>query len=85
MTRWSGRNRADDNGFPLGRVRVLHITSAALKLELLDHPEWQGDADGVWMPKSQIHLSSEIDNTALIDEEGQMIVTTWIAGQKGFA
>jgi hypothetical protein len=76
------RRRETDPGFSLGKVKVTFMTDKALKVEFLDHPEY-ADVDGLFIPKSQIHETSKIDDTSLIDDEDEMVITTWLANQKG--
>ena len=81
------RDRKNEPSFELGRVKVLHISAAALRIEVLDGPHAGAGAEGeeaVWCPKSQIHPTSEIDDTSFVDTEGTLTVTEWIAKQKGW-
>lgn len=77
--------RREDSGYELGRCRVLHITERAIKVEVIEGPNAGMGAEGeeaLWLPKSQIHSNSEIDDTSLIDDEGVAWTSAWLAGQK---
>lgn len=85
MTRFM--KRKEDEPFELGQAKVVHITERALRVEILDGPHAGLGADGdepCWIAKSQIHSTSEVNDTTLIDEEGLLVVTKWLAGQKGW-
>jgi hypothetical protein len=81
MTRFL--KRTEDEGYEVGRVRVTFITERAIKVEYLDGPH-VGDTDQ-FVPKSQIHSSSEVNDTTLIDEEGTLVISRWLAGKRGWA
>lgn len=74
--------RTEGEGYEVGRVRVEQITERALRVTYLDGPH-MGDED-TWVPKSQIHSTSEIDDTKLLDEEGTLIISAWLAGKRGW-
>lgn len=80
MTRFM--RREEDEGYEVGRVKVTYITERALKVDVLD-----GDhvsEEELWVPKSQLHSSSQVDDTTLIDEEGTLVTSRWWAKQRGF-
>lgn len=82
MTRWQRPARKHDDGIPMGKVRLEYISEKALKVEFLETtPNNEIDQ---WVPKSQLHADSEIDDTTLIGEEGELRVSTWIFEQKGW-
>ncbi len=56
-------------------MRVLHATDKAL---LVRCDEWEDDE---WIPKSQVHDDSEVYKAY---QTGDMLVTEWIAIQKGW-
>lgn len=71
--------------FEVGRVRVTQISERAIRVEVVDSP-YAADIDGrdEWFPKSQLHSSSEVNDTTLIDEEGTLVISTWLAGKRGW-
>jgi hypothetical protein len=86
MTRFM--RREEDEGYELGRAKVLHISEKALRVEVLEGPQQGLGAEGAeafWVPKSQIHSSSQVDDTTLLDEEGTLVTSLWWARQRGFA
>lgn len=79
--------RREDEPFAVGTARVTYISEKALKVEILDGPHAGLGADGeepCWIAKSQIHTTSEVNDTTLIDEDGLLVITKWLAGQKGW-
>lgn len=69
-----GRDR--DPGYSLGIQTVKRLTEKAFLFEI--------DGEDVWIPKSQIHENSEIQEHALVTEEGELVITEWLAVQKNF-
>jgi hypothetical protein len=70
----------------LGIAKVLHITERAVRVVVEEGPcEGMGsdDDEPLWIPKSQLHSSSELDDTTLIDETGRLVVSAWFANQRG--
>lgn len=61
-----------DDGIRIENVRVVHATDKALLCEI--------DGDETWIPKSQISADSEVSEAG---DEGTLIITEWIAEQKG--
>ena len=64
-------------------VRVIRETEKAILVEV-----WHGPAGGevpeeVWVPKSQIDDDSEV--YSLKSGPGKLLVTAWLARQKGWA
>jgi hypothetical protein len=57
----------------IASTRALRATDAAVLVHIEDH----GD---VWIPQSQIHDDSEVSKPG---DEGDLIITQWIAEQKG--
>lgn len=47
---------------------------------LVEHEDWD---EPIWFPDSQIDDDSEIYSESLRNDEGTLIVTEWIAKQKG--
>ena len=81
MTRFFPK-REEQPGYEVGRVRVTTIYEKAIRVEILDGPH-AGDEDNCF-PKSQLHTSSEVDDTMLIDEEGMLVISGWLAGKRGW-
>lgn len=82
-----GFSKKEDEGYELGRCRVQHLTDKAIKVEVLEGVNAGMGAEGepaLWLPKSQIHSNSEINDTSLIDDEGTAWVSAWLAGQKNW-
>jgi hypothetical protein len=82
-----GRRDREDAGFELGDVEVVGVTERALRVRLSEVPDGVEDVadDGTtWIPKSQLHKRSYLDDTAIVGEKGAMVVSTWFAGQRGF-
>lgn len=40
------------------------------------------DGDKYWIPQSQVHANSEVWH---VEDEGKLVITRWIAEQKGLA
>jgi hypothetical protein len=66
-----------DKGVSLGQAKVIKDSGKALLVEAdeLDAEEW--------IPKSQIHEDSEIFEDG--QEDGELIVSTWLARERGWA
>lgn len=62
------------DGEHLGTGTALRETTDALLIELDDHDQ------RIWFPKSQIHDDSEVYAEG---HTGEVVVTQWIAEQKG--
>ena len=73
------RFKKEDAGHSLGQVEVITITDKALLVKEAGTPGDKGD----WYPKSQIHSSSELDEHSLVGETGELVITEWLATQKG--
>ena len=72
--------RADES-VSLGDVEVIAVTDRAL----LVRGDFGGDEDGEWIPKSQIAKDGgDLDENALVGEEGELAVTSWLAGKRGW-
>lgn len=67
-----------DETFTVGPVVIVKETAKAL---LCDIAEEGAAPVEVWFPKSQIHITSEVDSAE--NHEGDLIVTEWIAREKG--
>jgi len=67
------RRREVDAGVVVGEGKVTRITERAL---LVEFP--QGEK---WVPKSQLHENSVIDDASLMKEEGTVIISSWLAKQ----
>ncbi len=81
------RRRKEGPGVNLGNCKVLHITERAIKVEVLDGPHAGMGAEGeeaCFIPKSQIHPDSELNDESFLDTEGELVVTAWFAGQRGW-
>lgn len=80
MTRFMKREEGE--GYEVGRVRVEQITERAIRVTYLDGDHM--DDPDTWVPKSQIHSTSEVNDTTLVDEEGTLIISAWLAGKRGW-
>lgn len=69
--------KSDDETFEID-VTVKAVTAKALLVILEDLSE-------EWVPKSQIQSHGDINAHARKDDSGTMIVSEWIARQKGWA
>lgn len=70
----------DDTGVAFENVRVVRATARALLVVI--------DGEEVWIPSSQIHDDSEVyldENMAIQGSPGRLVITSWIATQKGLA
>lgn len=80
MPRGIGRAKPKDAGYDVGQgdyVEVIKISPKAVQVRMPDN-------DAVWFPFSQIHPDSDIcESNCALEHEGTLLVTTWIAGQKG--
>lgn len=65
------KNPHIDEGSHVGHVKVKHLTDRALLVTLPDGTD-------KWVPKSQLHEDSEIKDYALIDEDGELVITDWL-------
>ncbi len=72
------RREQSEGSTSLGQVTVRAKTDRALLCELPDGEE-------VWFPLSQIHDDSEIYDSAQIGDTGELVVSEWLARQKGYA
>jgi hypothetical protein len=81
VTRFFTRSE-EKPGYEVGRCRVTTIYEKAIRVEILDGPH-AGDSDNCF-PKSQIHTSSEVNDGTLIDEEGTLVISAWLAGKRGW-
>lgn len=83
MTRFFKREEGPP--FEVGRVRVAQISERAIRVEPIDSPYAADIVDReAWFPKSQLHSTSEVNDTTLVDEEGTLIISTWLAGKRGW-
>lgn len=79
------RTRPPDDGYAVGKCKLLHLTEKALRVEVLDGEHAGKGAEGgepFWVAKSQLHPDSELDDTTLVNEELELRITTWLAQQK---
>lgn len=65
-----------DDRVCLGYGRSLYVTERAIKIYLNEYD------DEVWFPHTHIHDDSEVWEAG---QEGEVVVTKWIAEQKGYA
>ena len=63
-------------GFNVGHAVVLRESDKSILVRL------EEDGEETWVPKSQIHDDSEVWKA---DQSGDLIVSNWIAAQKGWA
>lgn len=73
--KYQGRRQTQsaDGGYLVGWVRVTYQTDAAIQVDL-------GDGDRLWVPKSAIHLMSEVLKPY---DEGDLWVESWFARRIG--
>lgn len=57
----------------LGKCKAIAETPKALRVQTPDYEE-------IWLPKSQIDDDSEVWE---MDDEGNLVISDWIAEQKG--
>jgi hypothetical protein len=69
---------SDCDGVSLGDCEVLAVTDRAILVLTPDFGE-------EWIPKSQIHDDSELYDGAAVGWFGQMVVSEWLAGERGWA
>lgn len=68
----------DDEGVSLGTVTVVTRTDNAVLVRNSDDEE-------EWIPFSQVHDDSEIyEDNSQTGETGKLVITEWLAGQKGY-
>ncbi len=72
--RGKGR-RGNDETVTINDVYCKHETDKALLLAVPGHED-------MWIPKSQIDTASEVQDD-LANSEGVLVITKWIAEQKG--
>lgn len=65
--------RAQTDGFPIGTVIVKAKTEKAVLVEL------QSGEGQHWIPLSQVHEDSEIYDSAEPGDQGEMVITQWMA------
>lgn len=58
-----------------GTVTVLHATENALKVDY--------EGEEMWIPLSQIDDDSEIYKKDQVGETGELVISEWMAKQKG--
>lgn len=68
---------AKDETIEFENVEVRHATERAL-LCVIDGEEY-------WMPKSQIASGSELDESSEAGDKGSLLVSEWIAREKGLS
>ena len=66
-----------DEGYVIGEGTAVQETDQAILFQAVDDAE--GNAQE-WYPKSQIHEDSDIHHK---DEEGTLVISSWLAEQKG--
>ena len=76
------KEETKEENYSCGKVKVLRESAKAILCEL-DSTNEKGEPLELWFPKSQIAFESEV--TCLADEEGELIVSGWIAGEKAKA
>lgn len=78
------RRPDNDHGHDIPNVEVIFETGRAIKvrgLGLSTDPFGLGDVtEEAWIPLSQIHSRSEVRN---VGDKGLLVITTWLAEQKG--
>lgn len=79
MPRGIGRAKPKDTGYEVGDVEVVKIAQSG-KAFLVRMP----DNDEMWFPFSQLHDNSDLtQDVCEVGETYQLVVTTWVAQQKG--
>lgn len=70
------KRQHQDGEFVVGHVTVKATTGSALLVDV--------DGEDIWFPWSQIHENSELyEGAAERGDEGELVVTEWVAKQKG--
>ncbi len=64
--------------FEVGAVEVLRKSREALLVATEDHGEQ-------WIPFSQIHEDSAVDEDATEGDKDELVVTQWLAEERGWA
>lgn len=64
----------NSDGFSLGVQRLKAKTEKAILVEV--------DGEDIWFPLSQVHDDSELHGESEVGEDGDLVVTEWIAKQK---
>ena len=62
------------------RIRGCVVKQIGDKAVLVGHANWKKPK---WFPDSQIHDDSELYMKSPVGEQGTLVVTRWIAEQKG--
>lgn len=63
-----------DEGYD-AEATVIHVSPRALLVEI--------DGEQFWVPHSQIHDESELSQDSSPGDSGTLVMSTWIAEQKG--
>lgn len=64
-------------GVEIGKGKCTFMTDKALKVQL------DGEAEGIWIPKSQVHDDSEVYSDRAGANEGTVVVSKWFADKEG--
>ena len=75
MSYYDDDEEENDEGVSLGQASCIHVKGQAIKVRLAN-----GKED--WIPQSQVHDDCEVYE---LGHEGDLIVTTWWAGEHGYA
>lgn len=75
------RDEDDCGGVAFDDVEVLRCTAKAAQYNIA--------GESVWIPHSQVHDDSELyydeRGAVMSDDSGRLVITRWIAEQKGLA
>lgn len=71
-------DRNSDPGHTVGEVTVITKSDRAILIRMPDNDE-------EWIPISQIHADSEINEDSERDTDGALIITSWLASKKDWA
>lgn len=69
----------DEEGFVFGHATVVRIGKAAICVRA------RNSEKDVWVPDSQIHDDSDLHMKSKPGEGGKLVVTKWLAEQRGWA
>jgi hypothetical protein len=79
-----GRGRKKDDGHKIPNVKVIRSTAAAILVQgkglSTDPFGMEDNKQEEWIPLSQLHDSTEIRE---IGDEGDLVISTWLATKKG--
>lgn len=85
MSRWTGQARQQPApGFVLGYALAIHGSPDGLLVEIGAEGRAVVGEEQTWIPRSQIHPDSEVYGTDRRNREGCLVVTRWLAKERGW-